>query len=115
MARCGGSKPNGSACERIVGASQSYCYAHDPNRREERQRNAARAGRGGGGTNREIRELKAKLSKLYEDVIARRIDPRVGAVANQIINAQLRALALGRELYQTDELADRLKALEKGA
>ena len=115
MPRCAGFKPNGNPCERIVAASQSHCYAHDPNRKEERIRNAARAGRGGGGTNREIRELKNKLSALYEDVIAKRVDPRVGAVANQIINAQLRALALGRELHQTDELAERLKALEAGA
>jgi len=46
MPRCIGSKPDGSHCTRIVAGSSSYCYAHDPNRAEERRRHAKRGGRG---------------------------------------------------------------------
>ena len=36
MPRCAGSKPDGTPCERIVGASQTYCFSHDPARKEIR-------------------------------------------------------------------------------
>ena len=113
MGRCIGSKPDGTPCERIVGASQEHCYAHDPARAEERKRNAARAGKA--TPNREVRELKDRLAALYDDVLSGRVDRGDAAVCNQIINTRLRALALERDIRETEELAGRISALEQAA
>src|SRR5215204_3058146 len=67
MRRCAGKKEDGSPCERIVGASQPYCYSHDPERVAERHRNASRGGRSKANT--EIAGLKAQLKKLAADVV----------------------------------------------
>jgi hypothetical protein len=59
MARCTAVKPDGTPCERIVGASHIYCYSHDPTREGERRRNASKAGKG--GRSMEIKALKKQL------------------------------------------------------
>ncbi len=89
MPRCGGSKADGTPCERIVGASQTYCFAHDPGRAGERRRNASKAGRG--RPNREIVDLKVLLSDLTDRVLAGELETGRAAVANQLINTRLRA------------------------
>src|SRR5918999_450952 len=91
MPRCAGKKEDGSPCERIVGASQPYCYSHDPERAAERRRNASRGGRS--KANAEIAELKAQLRKLAADVISGEVER-------------------GRKIKETEELEARLEALE---
>jgi vacuolar-type H+-ATPase subunit H len=97
-------------CERIVGASQAYCYSHDPERAEERLRNASRDGRS--KANAEIAELKAQLKKLAADVLSDKVERGTGTAVNQIINTQLRLLELERKIKETEELEGRLEALE---
>ncbi len=109
MARCRALKPDGDPCERIVPASQSYCYSHDPARKEERRRNAARAGRGGGT---EIRDLKRRVSEVVEAVLDGSQDRGRAAVAIQGLNALRGVLELERKIRETEELAARLEALE---
>jgi hypothetical protein len=72
MARCAASKPNGEPCERIVGASQTYCFAHDPNRAAERARSASKAART--KPTRELSDVKKRLRQLAEDVMVARAD-----------------------------------------
>lgn len=91
MPRCSGSKPDGSPCERIVGASQRYCSGHDPARKEARKKAASKAARSKGG-NRELRELRRRLFELGEEVLDGRHDPRRAAVAVQAWNAAVRTL-----------------------
>ncbi len=110
MARCGGFKPDGTPCERIVGASQDYCYAHDPARQGERKRNASRAGKSRG--NGEIAGLKDQLRKLASDVLDGKVDRSAAAVVNQIINTRARLLEVERRIKETEELEERLEALE---
>jgi hypothetical protein len=71
MPRCAGKKEDGSPCERIVGASQSYCYSHDPERAAER-RNASRGGQS--KANAEITGLKVQLKKLAADVLSGEVE-----------------------------------------
>jgi hypothetical protein len=111
MPRCAGNKEDGSPCERIVGASQSYCYSHDPRRADERRRNASRGGRS--KANAEIAELKAQLKRLAADVLSGEVERRAAAVVNQIINSQARLLELERKQKDTEELEARLEALEE--
>lgn len=110
MPRCRGEKPDGTPCERIVGASQGYCYSHDPARKGERRRNAAKGGRW--RPSAELREIKTLLSELTDKVLNLEMGSGVAAVANQLINTRLRAVELERKARETDELEARVEELE---
>ena len=112
MARCRETKPDGTPCERIVPASQEYCYSHDPERREERKRNASRGGRTKGARG-ELPELKKQLRDLAADVLSGKADRGRAAVCNQILNTLLRAIEQERKQRELEELAARLEALEE--
>ena len=110
MARCRGTKPDGTPCERIVPASQEYCYSHDPARKEERRRNAARAGRS--RPNRELVEVKGRLRELAEDVLTGRVDRADAAVAGQLFGTFIRAVSTEIKVKEVLELEERIEALE---
>ena len=67
MPRCAATKPDGSPCERIVGASQTHCYAHDPSNADKRRRDDPRAGRS--TPNVEINEVKRLPKSLTDHVL----------------------------------------------
>src|SRR4051794_22432969 len=106
MSRCSGSKPDGTPCERIVGASQEYCFAHDPDRSEQRRRAARKGGKraGRGRPMAELADLKGQLADLYTSVLTDRVNPKVGAVLAQISNTQIRLSEAERKLRETEEL-----------
>jgi len=110
MPRCAATKPDGSPCERIVGASQSYCYAHDPVNADKRRRDAARAGRS--TPSGELKEVKGLLKKLTQQVLSGELQTSSAAVANQLVNTRLRAIELERKWKEIEELEGRLEALE---
>ena len=114
MPRCAGKKGDGTPCERIVGSSQRYCYAHDPAFAEDRKRAASKAAKSPatGRSGREIRELKGRLEDLYGAVLEGSVTRQAAAVANQIANTQLRAIELERRVREQDELEERLYELE---
>ncbi len=114
MPRCAGKKGDGTPCERIVGSSQEYCYAHDPDYAEERKRAASKAARSPakGRSTSEIREIKARLRDLYSAVLEGRAERAAAAVANQIANTQLRAIELERRVHDQEELEERLDEVE---
>ena len=111
MPRCPATKPNGEQCERIVGASQSYCYAHDPRRREQRRRAASKAGRS--KPSRELSDLKQQLEDLAADVLAGRIDRGDATVVNQILNTRLRLAEVERKVQETETLVKQVERLEE--
>jgi hypothetical protein len=110
MPRCIATKHDGTPCERIVGAAQEHCFSHDPNRAEERRRNASKAGsyKPGG----ELGEVKAKLRQLADDVLSGAVDRASGSVAAQILGVYLRAVEIERKIRETEELEERLALLE---
>ncbi len=110
MPRCAASKPDGAPCERIVGASQSYCYAHDPARAEARRRSASRAARS--KPSRELVELKAQLAGLAGAVLAGKLDKGAAAVVNQILGTKIRVIGLERDIRAQEELEARMADLE---
>ena len=113
MPRCRENKPDGTPCERIVSVSQEYCYSHDPERGEERRRNASRAGKSTGG--REIRDLKRRISGLVDAVLEGSQDRGRAAVAIQGFNALKGVLELERRIRESDELEARIEELEQAA
>jgi hypothetical protein len=110
MPRCQGFKPNSSLCERIVGASQSYCYSHDPSRAEERRRAASKAARS--KPNRELQHVKDRLSMLADGVLEGTVDKGKAAVVSQILNTYIRAVSVDLKATEQLEIVARLEALE---
>jgi len=110
MARCEASKPDGSPCERIVSASQTHCYAHDPERSAERRRNASNAAKS--KPNKEIVVLKAHLKEIAEDVRTGELEPRQGAVMVQCLNSVRALMVLERDIKEMEELERRLEHIE---
>jgi hypothetical protein len=110
MALCAGIKRDGGRCTAVVPPSKEYCYQHDPERKGERKRNASRAGKSRG--NGEIAGLKEQLRKLAGDVLEGNVDRSAAAVVNQIINTRARLLEVERRIKETEELEERLEALE---
>ena len=111
MARCAASKPDGSPCQRIVDASQTYCFAHDPKRAAERARNASKAARS--KPSRELSDVKKRLRQLAEDVMTGSADRGDAAVAGQLLGTYLRALSVEIKLKEVLELEERIAALEE--
>ena len=118
MPRCGFVKDDGRPCERIVGASQEYCYSHDPERAGERKRNASRGGKRG-GRGRPVAELaalrdeNADIRRRLLEAGENRLWPGVAAVAVQSINADIRAVSAALKAREQEELEARLEALEE--
>ncbi len=111
MARCAGTKRDGSRCTTIVKPPLTHCYQHDPARSEERQRNASRAART--KPNREIRQLKADLKELIAGVLSGLVNRGEAAVAIQGHNALTRMIELERKVKETEELEARIEELEQ--
>jgi hypothetical protein len=111
MPTCSATKPNGTGCERIVGASQTYCHAHDPSRSEQRRRAASKAARS--KPNREVAEIKQRLQTLADDVLEGQVARADAAVVSQIYNVLLRTLETERKIREQEELIERLEGLEQ--
>ena len=111
MVRCAGIKRDGGRCTVIVNGSQTYCYQHDPKRAEERRRNASRAARS--KPSRELVGIKQRLSDLAVDVLEEKVDKGVAAVAGQLLNTYIRAVAVELKAREQLELTERLESLEE--
>jgi hypothetical protein len=114
MARCAGSKDDGSPCERIVSASQQHCYSHDPDRADERKRNAQRGGRRGGRgrPSAELARLQRRFEELADRVLAGEVERGVGAVAGQLLNGARACVRDGMTAREQEEFEARIAALE---
>jgi hypothetical protein len=110
---CAGITRSGGRCTVSVGAGQAYCHHHDPARAQERSRAASRAARS--KPSRELVGLKAQLQDLTRDVLSGELETGRAAVANQLINTRLRAIELERKIRETDELQERIEALEQAS
>lgn len=111
MGRCAGIKRDGGRCTVVVGAGQSHCYQHDPEKADERRRNASRGGRSKGQG--ELPDLKRQLKDLASDVLSGEVETGKAAVANQLLNTVLRAIEQERKQRELEEMAERLEALEE--
>ena len=111
MPRCAGIKRDGGRCAVVVGLGETHCYQHDPDRAEERRRNASKGGRARG--NGELADLKKQLKDLASDLLDARVDRGSAAVVNQILNTVIRAIEQERKMRELEEMAQRLEALEE--
>jgi hypothetical protein len=110
MPRCGFVKDDGRPCERIVKASQEYCYSHDPTRQDERRRNAARGGKA--KASGEVGRVKARLQALADMVEEGQMDRANAAVCGQLWNIYLSAVRTELKVREVGELEQRLEEVE---
>ena len=109
--QCSGIKRDGGRCTVVVnGSSLEYCYQHDPERAQERRRNASRAGKS--SPSRELASIKRRLSELAQDVLEGSVERGDGAVVSQILNVYLRALSVELKLREQEEILERVAELE---
>jgi hypothetical protein len=93
--------------------SDGLCWAHDPKNAERRRRGQSRGGKS--KPSKELVSVKQRLSDLASDVLDGSVERGVAAVASQVLNVYLRAIELERKIRETEELEERLTALEKSA
>jgi hypothetical protein len=109
--QCAGIKRDGSRCSASVPPGVEHCFNHDPLRREERRRNAARAGRS--RPNKELVALKGQLQEIADGVLAGDLIPGRAAIAVQALNVKIRALEQERRWRELGELEERIEQLER--
>ncbi len=114
MARCSRIKADGERCRGMAIDASGLCYAHSPNTEEKRRAASSKGGkRGGRGRgNGDIKDVKAWLLKLAADVEEGRLEAKDGSVVSQILNVFLRGVEVERRVKESEELEERLEALE---
>ena len=115
MTKCSGITQSGAACRGIPIDGSAYCYAHHPDRIEERRRNGSKGGKRGGRGRpvTELQDVKRQLRKLAEDVMAGRAGRADAAVAGQLLGTFLRALGVEAKLREQEEILERIEQLEQ--
>ncbi len=93
--------------------SSEWCYNHDPTLSDKRRQSASKGGkRGGRGRNKDLKDVKAWLLRLASDVEEGRLQSKDGAVVSQILNVFFRGVEVERRIKESEELEERLEALE---
>src|SRR5215204_3087553 len=107
---CRATKASGDPCKAPATGPHGYCWAHDPANAEQRSRMASKAARS--RPSRELVRVKAQLEDLTRDVLSGELETSRAAVANQLINTRLRAIETERKIKETEDLENRIEALE---
>ncbi len=107
---CAASKKDGSPCTLPSTGPDGLCWVHTASNADARRRGQSRGGRGRPG--RELADVKQRLRELAEQVLAGRVDRADAAVAGQLYNTYLRAVAVEAKVKETEELEERLVELE---
>jgi hypothetical protein len=110
MVKCSGIKRDGGRCEVVVSGQQTYCYHHDPATAEKRKRVASKGGRS--KPNRELADIKRLVGGLVAGVLKGTTDRADAAVCGQLLNTQIRAVAVELKVREQQDLIERLEELE---
>jgi hypothetical protein len=115
MARCSAIKADNGRCKVEAIPGEEWCWNHHPDYEEARRRRASKGGKRGGRSRPrvELSGLKAQLQDLVRDGLAGDLETGRAAVANQLINTHLRAIETERKVKETEELEERMEALER--
>jgi hypothetical protein len=115
LAKCAGITRAGSACKGIPIDGSQWCYAHHPDRANERRRHGSKGGKRG-GRGRPIAELGAlrdENTQIRRRLLEGELLPNVAAVAVQSINTDIRAVGAVLKAREQEELVERLEGLEE--
>ncbi len=92
MPRCAGFKPDNTQCERIVDDRSTYCYSHDPARKEQRRRAASKAGSVSKVPTAELAGYKGNIKRILGGLLQGEVDKGVASVAFQGFGLLIRAV-----------------------
>ncbi len=114
MPACAFIKASGDRCRAQAMRDSQWCYVHNPDLAEARARSNRKGGKRGGRGRpvAELSELKRRFEGLAEDVLRGRLDRADAAVAGQLLNYAVRAVAVGLKAKEVEELEGRLEELE---
>src|SRR5918994_5035944 len=115
MSICSGIRADGGRCRAQAMRDSEWCINHHPDQADLRRRRASKGGRRGGRgrPQHETEAIKALLEDLTERVLGGDLETGPAAVANQLINTRLRALEQERKNKESEELEERMEALER--
>ena len=108
--QCRATKRDGSPCRGSATGSNGMCWAHDPENAGQRRRLASKAGKS--KPNRELADLKRRLSDLADAVLLGSVDRGDAAVAGQLLNTYIRAVGVELKVREQLDLVERLEELE---
>jgi hypothetical protein len=111
--QCPALKGNGDRCSGSVPEGKYHCWFHDPANSDKRRRAASKGGKG--NRSKVSKDLNLLLESLTEQVVSGALEPYPASVAGQLIGVRLRLLEFERKVRETDELEERLAALEASA
>ena len=111
VGECAAKTRNDRPCRGLVRPGSDYCPAHDPARADARRKAASKAARSKPGG--ESGALKEQLKKLAEDILAKRVEPKAGAVVTQIANVYTRLLEFEKRFKEQEEFEARIAAIEE--
>jgi hypothetical protein len=115
LGKCSGITQAGTACKGIPIDDSAYCYAHHPDRTDERRRYGSKGGKRG-GRGRPIAELGAlrdENAEIRRRLLEGELLPNVAAVAVQSINTDIRAVGAAMKAREQEELVERLEGIEE--
>ncbi len=108
-ARCAGTKRSGERCTATVEPPQRHCWWHDPANADKRRRAASRGGRA--KAHQEVRDIKAEIRQLINDVKAGSLDRNDASVMVQAYRVLKDYIELERRVKETDQLAEQVEEL----
>jgi hypothetical protein len=108
---CAGKKADGSSCERVIGSSSTYCYAHDPSRSSERTSNASRAAKS--KLSSEIIAIRAEIREIMEAVKEGDMERGDAAVLLQGAGYLLKTVSEARKQSEYDEIRGEMAELRQ--
>jgi hypothetical protein len=114
MSRCTSLTRNGDQCALAAPPGSAYCYGHDPDRANERSRNAAKAARAKHAPS-EMAAIKAELRDVIGAIRGGQIARSTATPLVMAYNTLLRAVEIERRIEEDEELLARLEALEAEA
>ena len=114
MALCFGIKADGGRCRAQAMRSSEWCIGHHPDKAQARRLRASKGGkRGGRGRPQaELSDVKRRIFALVDDVLKGRKDRGDAAVAGQLLNTYIRAVAVELKVREQLEVVERLEVLE---
>ena len=114
MALCSGIKADGGRCKAQAMHGSEWCIGHHPDKAQARRLRASKGGkRGGRGRPQaELSDVKRRIFALVDDVLEGRKDRGDAAVAGQLLNTYIRAVAVELKVREQLEVVERLEVLE---
>ena len=115
MAKCAGITQAGTACKGIPIDGSQWCYAHHPDRANERRRHGSKGGKRGGRGRpiAELGSLRDENAQIRRRLLEGELLPNVAAVAVQSINTDIRAVGAAMKAREQEELVERLEGIEE--